>query len=577
VRHHDPSWKRTLRRGVRQILGVPEEETLQTFVEQRGARAFRSLERVLQGLGIAPPPRTSSGDGPRRSPVVERPEPTKFDLGPAVARKRAEEHIPWGYGRDGVTVMPVDPDRIYVYWEVTDEGMAAARRGLGSGGDSAWLSLRVYDVTGRIFDGTNAHAYFDHRVERHERQWFFSLGKPGSTVCVDVGMKSIEGYFVRIARSGRADLPRAGEVPSATVEWMTVKPVSGEIESSHVSSETGGASPPANGAPAHAGRDRADDARAATDAAHRPAVNGAATDQLDWLERTHGTWSETRRRTEWSGGVERTTWQAGPFPHPVAPPRYEVVEERRAGRRVVDSHEGRVLIDGPWSVTIRGIGAHVTRRVIGRWEIVRTIPAAASDRVERSPGAEHVVLGASEQHVVRGASELRLGAASELWLGGASEEFFVGASELRMRGASERLLAGASERRWGGASELLARAAGEQRHAGASERAWRGASEERLGGASELWHGGASEHRLAGSATDTPSSEAIERARASWQAFAEAGSRLAATSPAAPDPATAESPAGSTEHAASDRRSVGADAAVGATDGTPRTRPSTRG
>src|SRR5262249_3231228 len=106
-------------------------------------------------------------------------------------------------------------------------------RALGAGGDGAWLSLRVYDVTGRIFDGTNAHAYFDHRVERHDRQWFFAIGKPGSTACVEIGMKSSEGYFVRIARSARAALPRSGPVPPGEVEWLSVHATTGTIESSH--------------------------------------------------------------------------------------------------------------------------------------------------------------------------------------------------------------------------------------------------------------------------------------------------------------------------------------------------------
>jgi hypothetical protein len=33
------------------------------------------------------------------------------------------EQIPWGYGQDRVTAMVVDPERLYVYWEVTDEAI----------------------------------------------------------------------------------------------------------------------------------------------------------------------------------------------------------------------------------------------------------------------------------------------------------------------------------------------------------------------------------------------------------------------------------------------------------------------
>jgi hypothetical protein len=51
----------------------------------------------------------------------------------------------------------------------------------------AALTLRVYDVTNRIFDGTNAHHYFDHSVSRTDRQWFFFIGRPSSTVIVELG------------------------------------------------------------------------------------------------------------------------------------------------------------------------------------------------------------------------------------------------------------------------------------------------------------------------------------------------------------------------------------------------------
>ena len=123
------------------------------------------------------------------------------------------QDIPWGYGHDRVTAMVVDPMRLYVYWEVTDDrDRRRARAASGPAGERAWLNLRVYDITGRLFDGTNAHSYFDHRVERHERQWFFVIDKPTSTACVEIGLRSEEGYFVKIARSGRVDFPapRAG-------------------------------------------------------------------------------------------------------------------------------------------------------------------------------------------------------------------------------------------------------------------------------------------------------------------------------------------------------------------------------
>ena len=121
----------------------------------------------------------------------------KFDLRQTPDIEPMPKDIPWGYGHDRATAMPVDPLRLYVYWEITDTSIAAARAGLGPAGERAWLNVRVYDITGRLFDGTNAHSYFDHRVERHERQWFFVIDKPTSNACAEVGLRSEEGYFVR--------------------------------------------------------------------------------------------------------------------------------------------------------------------------------------------------------------------------------------------------------------------------------------------------------------------------------------------------------------------------------------------
>ena len=93
--------------------------------------------------------------------------PQKFDLGRTKESEAMPKDIPWGYGYDRITAMPVDPVRLYVYWELTDDAIRGARTDLGAAGDRAWLNVRVYDITGRLFDGTNAHSYFDHRVERH--------------------------------------------------------------------------------------------------------------------------------------------------------------------------------------------------------------------------------------------------------------------------------------------------------------------------------------------------------------------------------------------------------------------------
>jgi hypothetical protein len=382
------------------------------------------FHQALQTLGVAPLEATAPESPPAREAPADAVR--KFELGRAVD-PRLPAHIPWGYGHDRVTAMVVDPERLFVYWEATDDGIERARAGLGPGGPSAWLSLRVYDVTGRIFDGTNAHGYFDQRVERTDRQWFFTINKASSTVLVELGMKSLEGYFARIARSGRAEFPRREPAPPGGVEWLTVRGEMGEV--AERSDEPG----PANEAPGAP--------------APLPSPEALAPDE-SWerVERTEN--GETA--IEWRAPVVRSTWEAGPFSYPVESPRY--VEEHDGGRMTVRSEGGRTrVVYGPWRVVIRGIGGHTERRVVATWELQCSWLAdrgvevrGAFRRVVDGGGGSERRLGASELYFV-GASELAVGGASERMYGGASERIYGGASEVRFLGASERRLGGASE------------------------------------------------------------------------------------------------------------------------------------
>ena len=497
----------------------------------------------------APPAAKARAVKARQRPSTKRAEPepetgarAKFDLGSRVAEPRAE-HIPWGYGQDRITILPIDPRRLYAYWEVRDESIAAARQALGKGGRDAWLDLRVYDITGRIFDGTNAHSYFDQKVDRDTRQWFFDIGKPTSTHCVEVGKKSYEGYFAKIARSGRVDSPRAEPWGPGPVEWLSVHEASGEVGVPVPGGPPARASSPAPGAAAHGGPQPS----AGAAPAHAPGawaegeywvvsdtpafrewalMNGWESHDFlrtEWIG-GHGRleWFAKGQRFEWVGPVVKTTWEAGPFPVPVEAPG--VVEERHEGPVLVQKIGDRTrVIYGPWEVVIRGVSGHAEGRVIARWEVRKSWVSDVGFEVEggtvrwraltpeagaaRLPGASEALLaGASERRWLLG-SEVRLAGASEVFrVGasefrylGASETLYAGASETRYRGASERRLRGASERLVRGASERLARGASERLFAGASEKRAAGASE-RLGrGARERLGRGASARRLGGS------------------------------------------------------------------------------
>ncbi len=497
--------------------------------------AFDGLRAAIARSESAPEARARKADGgepdiPENGPTAL---PSKFDLGPDVESEPMPQNIPWGYGRNRVTAMVVDPERLYVYWEVTDEGFATARKALGRGGDGSWLNLRVYDITGRLFDGTNAHSYFDQRIERHDRQWFFTINKPTSSACVEVGLKSDEGYFVKIARSGRVDFPRREPAAGGAVEWLTVR--AGNVMPGYVAQASaagggdagygGGAPGPGAGEPGGGGfgawgdwSEWKGDQGFPVPVGHR--VFGR---RWEWQEAAGTTWTGELTRSEWMGPLLRSEWEAGPFTYPLDVP--SSVEVHDGGEMSVRTEHGRVhIVYGPWQVVIRGIGARAQRRILGTWEYRRQI--AVSGGTEKygtftgalAPGSsEWMALGGSERAWL-GSSELLLGGASELWmmgasetrLGGASELMFSGATERRMRGASELMYAGATERMFRGSSERIAGGASEQLYAGASEQKLGGGSERMLGaseralGASENMFGGEGRLGTPSSSSDYP-------------------------------------------------------------------------
>jgi len=486
-------------------------------------RIWEELTGLLQpaqaekGTG-KPPEKSPAGKaaGKTTDPSIEVPEPApishKFELG---SHGTAEEprNIPWTYGYDRVTGMAVDPDHLFVYWEVTDHSLEKARAGLGASGKDAWLNLRVYDSTGRIFDGTNAHSYFDHGLDRADRQWFFHIGKPSSSAFVDVGLKSREGYFIKIARSGRIDFPRRETAPFSEPEWLSVRSTWGPVEHAGRGLPGRGAPPAPPGPGGPPGGPPAAPRRHVALLPWEEYImlgEGGQAEVVEWEEHFTDGHSEFHRQTSWESPVTISSWEAGPFTHPVEAP--EAIRQAFVGPTRVYRVGGRThVVHGPWQVVIRGLGAHYGHAVVARWEIYKSWIA---DEVKEThvrdinpvlpPGASELRMGASERRW-RYASEARLGGASEVfYLGasevkarGASERLYVGASQYMMRGASERRLAGASEVRLAGASERVLAGASESRLVGASEKRLGGASEARPRGASEVHFLGASEARLA--------------------------------------------------------------------------------
>jgi hypothetical protein len=107
------------------------------------------------------------------------------------------EILPTEYGENNITLMTVDPNKLFTFWEVREDTLAMHEGN---------LNVRVYDVTGVEFDGTNANSYFDIAVSERIGSRYIDVS-PEKEFITDIGIINPKGIFIAIARSNKVSTP----------------------------------------------------------------------------------------------------------------------------------------------------------------------------------------------------------------------------------------------------------------------------------------------------------------------------------------------------------------------------------
>jgi hypothetical protein len=147
---------------------------------------------------------------------------TKFSTPESVRRlpRTMPQDLPAGYGKDKIVLQTRDPWWIHAYWEVTAETFDRLREQFGNAFFNAKRILRVYDVSHIIFDGTNAHRFFDIEISSYANNWYIDTGGPGRYWCVDLGLLLSDNRFITIVRSNTVFTPLEGPSWVTDEEWM---------------------------------------------------------------------------------------------------------------------------------------------------------------------------------------------------------------------------------------------------------------------------------------------------------------------------------------------------------------------
>ncbi len=109
--------------------------------------------------------------------------------------------LPESYGDNRIVLMPRDLSWLFTYWDLTEEYKDAAR---SAGGNV--LALRLYDVTGLDFDGTNSHGMYEHECTEWARSWYLPTPAPDRDYIAEIGYRGADQWFP-LARSNKVSVP----------------------------------------------------------------------------------------------------------------------------------------------------------------------------------------------------------------------------------------------------------------------------------------------------------------------------------------------------------------------------------
>ncbi len=159
-------------------------------------------------------PEAPSGEPEELQPGIERKE---------VVYAPAIPELPGNYGDNRIVLMVIDPEWLFSYWETRKDVMDSVLNTPGNFAHGARIVLRVYDVTDVIFDGSNAHKYFDIEVTGGAQSWYIHVGEPNRSFCVDIGFLTRNGIFLTLSRSNTVRTPRTGVSEIVDEKWMGIE------------------------------------------------------------------------------------------------------------------------------------------------------------------------------------------------------------------------------------------------------------------------------------------------------------------------------------------------------------------
>ena len=131
--------------------------------------------------------------------------------------------LPEGYGNTEASLLPRDPNWMFIYWEITANSKAEVCKKHGADiFQKSKQIIRVYDVTDTGSIVPLNQKYFDIPIMADAKSWYINVQESGRTYCCEVGLVTPDGRFIGLVRTNTVSLP-GGRVSDVTDEkWMAV-------------------------------------------------------------------------------------------------------------------------------------------------------------------------------------------------------------------------------------------------------------------------------------------------------------------------------------------------------------------
>jgi hypothetical protein len=140
---------------------------------------------------------------------------------PSVLSPQPGPNVPDAYGDSKIVLLIRDPEWVFAYWEINDQ--LRSTHNIKRGKHNKTMVLRIFDVSGIDFDGTNANRYYDVIVNDYAKSWYLRIPEVNRTWCVELGYyDTSSGDFMKIVASNIVTTPPGTISSYSEEEWMQV-------------------------------------------------------------------------------------------------------------------------------------------------------------------------------------------------------------------------------------------------------------------------------------------------------------------------------------------------------------------